>query len=303
YLLRFSGAFPTPKGVPDRILYSKLAPFLCAIWFLVFAGSGFYRRSGRHRSAFLEALDIFQSCALATIAFIAFTYVYEEYRYSRAVMIILAALHPWLIIAGRSAIRKALRRYRRRAPPRRTLLIGGGDTFRHALNMATVGDLTRTEVMGAILLGTPEQIATGAEACREHKLAIFENQSDWASFFSAHPTETVVCALPHKAYDFLDTNLEQIADQVPDVRLIPDLVRFTRFAAGVDVVDGTPVVTINESPLAGAGSIVKRLVDVFGAIVAIILFGPEMLVVAALVGLTSRGPILYRQERMGLDGR
>lgn len=303
YAARFSGFLPMPKGMPSALLYYKLLPFIIGIWLVAFTGSGFYRRSGRHRSAFFEALDILQSCVLATFTLIAFTYVYEEYRYSRLVMGIFAVLHPWLMIAGRSAIRKLLRLYRRRAAPRRTLLIGGGETLRHAIEMARVGDLTRSEILGVILVGTEAQKVIGATLCRELKFPVLPAPADWPDFFSRYPTETVVFALPHKAYDFLDEHLERVADQVPDVRLIPDLVRFTRFAAGVDVVSGTPVVTINESPLAGMGSVLKRLVDIVGSLVGILLFGPVMLVVAGLVKMTSKGPIIYQQERMGLDGR
>lgn len=303
YELRFSGLFPITKGIPAPLLYYKLAPFVAGIWFLSFVASGFYRRTGRHRSAFVEALDTLQSCVVATFAFIAFTYLYEEYRYSRVVMGLFLAIHPWLIIAGRSAVRKALRLYRLRAAPRRTLIIGGGDTLKHAIEMAKDGDLTRSEIYGVILAGGPEQIAASEALCRQSGLHRLDAPSNWPDFFSANPTESVVFALPHQAYDFVDRHLERIADQVTDVRLIPDLFRFTRFAAGVDIVAGTPVVSINESPLAGIGSVIKRVVDILGSCCALLLFGPLMLLIAALVAVTSRGPVFYRQERMGLDGR
>ena len=303
YDLRFSGLFPITKGIPAPLLYYKLAPFVAGIWFLSCAASGFYRRTGRHRSAFVEALDTLQSCVVATFAFIAFTYLYEEYRYSRVVMGLFLAIHPWLIIAGRSAVRKALRLYRLRAAPRRTLIIGGGDTLKHAIKMAKDGDLTRSEIYGVILAGGPEQIAASEALCRQSGLHRLDVPSNWPDFFSANPTESVVFALPHQAYDFVDRHLERIADQVTDVRLIPDLFRFTRFAAGVDIVAGTPVVSINESPLAGIGSMIKRVVDILGSCCALLLFGPLMLLIAALVAATSRGPVFYRQERMGLDGK
>jgi Undecaprenyl-phosphate glucose phosphotransferase len=303
YYARFSGLLPVDKGIPEPLLYFKLVPFILAIWFVVLGGSGFYRRTGRHRSAFVEALDILQSCFFATLAFIAFTYVYEEYRYSRLTMAIFALVHPWMIIAGRSVIRKALRRYRRRATPRRTLIIGSGECLRHALELGPMDDLARGEIAGVILVGDAERIADSRRLCAERGLTVFEPPADWPAFLSQHPTHAVVIALPHRAYDFLDTELEKIADQVPDVRLIPDLVRYTRFAAGIDVVGGTPVVTINESPLAGMGSVVKRLVDIGGAVFGLLLFGPVMIAIALVVRLSSKGPVLYKQERMGLDGR
>lgn len=304
FSLRFSGILPIPKGIPSTTLYYKLIPFLCVIWMGVLAASGFYRRTGRHRSAFMEALDILQSCAVATVAFIAFTYIYEEYRYSRVVMVLFAAMHPWLVIAGRSVIRKSLRRYRRLSPARRTLLIGGGECLGQATYLVQQAtDLARDEILGAVLVGDADSVRVAEDFCRERGIPVVPRPADWVDFFTRNPCESVFIALPHRASDFLETDLERIADQVPDVKFVPDLTRFTRFAAGIDLIGGVPVVAIHDSPLSGMGSVSKRLLDILGAVVGILLFGPLMLVIAVLVKLSSPGPVLYAQVRMGLDGK
>lgn len=67
---------------------------------------------------------------------------------------------------------------------------------------------------------------------------------------------------------------------------------------------GMPVVHIRHVPLNNMfNATVKRLVDIFGAIVAIILFSPIMLVVAITIKLTSPGPVIFCQERVGLHNR
>ena len=303
YWLRFSGAFPVPKGIPDSYLYLKLLPFVSVIWLSVFATSGLYRRTGRHRSAFVEGLDIIQSCILATLAFIAFTYLYEEYRYSRGVVLLYAFLHTVLLIAGRSAIRKLLRFNRRRSLPRRNIIIGGGANLRHAVELNQLGELTNSAISGIMLVGDEEQKAAGRKLAHLENIATYDVPSDWPSFFASVPTETVVLALPHSAYLFLEQHLDAIAGQIGDIRLIPDLLKYTRFAAGIDIVAGTPVVTINESPLAGLGSVIKRILDVTLTLPGLLLLSPLLTLLALLVKVTSPGPILYRQERMGLDGR
>ena len=306
YKLRFSGLLPISKGIPQAMLYFKLIPFICAIWFFAFGASGFYRRTGRHRSAFVEALDVIQCCAIATLAFIAFTYVYAEYRYSRVVLFLFAGIHPWLVIAGRSIIRKSLRRYRARATARRVLLIGSGECLNQAIELASLDDLVRGDLMGAVLVGDDPSQRTAAVRCAHRGIPVLARPLrpvDWIDFFTKNPVDSVIIALPHRAADFLETDLETIADQVPDVKFVPDLTRFTRFATGVELVHGVPVVSVHESPLAGMGSILKRVVDIAGALAAIIVFSPLMILVAVVVRATSRGPILYKQERMGLDGK
>ena len=68
--------------------------------------------------------------------------------------------------------------------------------------------------------------------------------------------------------------------------------------------EGMPVINIRHVPLTNPlNAIMKRIVDIFGALVAIVLFSPIMLVTAALVKLTSPGPVIFSQERVGLHNK
>jgi exopolysaccharide biosynthesis polyprenyl glycosylphosphotransferase len=71
----------------------------------------------------------------------------------------------------------------------------------------------------------------------------------------------------------------------------------------VEEFDGLPLVNLQDSPLYGWNLVAKRIVDIVLSSVALLITAPVQLVLAAVVRLTSPGPILYRQERMGLDGR
>lgn len=303
WVVRFKMGIEAPLGVPSVWLYLKLVPFIAFIWLSVFAISGFYRRSNRHRSAIIEAIDIIQSSAVATLAFISFTYFYEEYRYSRIVIGVFALLHPAFIISGRSLVRKALRRYRKRATPRRTLIVGSGEFIESAIKMAELGEVAANDVAGVILVGDSDQVTLGREIANKRGLTIYPDQHDWPSFFVEHPMQTVLVALPYKHFGWIEEKLERIADQVPDVKLLPDLMKFTKLAAGIELISGVPVISIHDSPLAGVQGVFKRLMDIAGAIVALLIFAPVMAVLAILVPLSSPGPVFYRQERMGLDGR
>ena len=67
---------------------------------------------------------------------------------------------------------------------------------------------------------------------------------------------------------------------------------------------GLPVINIRHVPLTNTfNSMVKRSIDIFGALVAIILFSPIMLISAILVKTTSKGPLIFRQERVGLHNK
>lgn len=299
YYIRFYSGLPIAHGTPDPFLYFKLIPFIMVIWLAVFYFTGFYKRTGNHYSPFVEGLDVIQSSIIGVIAFISFTYFYEEYRYSRITVAIFGVLHPLMIIFGRSVIRKCYRVYTRTSPKREVLIIGGGDGLRHAVNLIA-STFENSHIYGVILVEGSEE---DSRFCSEMNLEILEKGSDWPTFFTNNPTQSVFFALTHQSYSYLEENLDQIVDQVPDIRLVPDILKYTRFSAGIDLVHGVPVINIHESPLVGVGSLIKRVMDIFGAIVALILFGPIMVVIALMIPFSSRGPIFYRQERMGLDGR
>src|SRR5262249_61026184 len=86
------------------------------------------------------------------------------------------------------------------------------------------------------------------------------------------------------------------------IHVVPDLGRFTSLRGGVEEFEGLPFVHLRESPLYGWNRVAKRIFDVAFSAALLLLLSPLLLALAAAVKLTSSGPILYRQGRMGLDG-
>lgn len=301
YYLRFYTMWESPKGLPPATLYVKLIPFICVIWLSTLAAAGFYRRTGRHRSPFVEGLDIVQVCTFATLAFISFTYFYNEYRYSRGVLFVFYTLHIFFIISARSGIRKALRWYRRHSPSRKVLIFAFDQSLLKTLDLQTEAYTSRQEIVGAISIGGDTD--KFSEICRHLNIKKLDAPENVGKFLQDNDIQTVIMAVPQNRYDFLEENFADIANQVSDVRIIPDLARYGKLASGIEVVNGTPVINLHDSPLDGVGSVIKRIMDVFGAGIGILLVSPLLILIAILVRLSSRGPIFYRQERVGLDGR
>jgi Undecaprenyl-phosphate glucose phosphotransferase len=98
--------------------------------------------------------------------------------------------------------------------------------------------------------------------------------------------------------DLLDT----LADSSVDLRVVPDLVGRMSLNAGIEELNGLPVILLSQTPLLGWNRIVKRMMDIACGLVALLVFSPLMALIAVLVKLSSRGPVFYAQERMGLDG-
>jgi len=85
--------------------------------------------------------------------------------------------------------------------------------------------------------------------------------------------------------------------------VVPDLFQYITLYGGLEEFGGLPLIGLQGGPLEGWNLVGKRVFDVVLSLLALVLLSPLLLVVALLVRLSSPGPVLFRQERMGMDGR
>ncbi|MEW6252670.1 MAG: undecaprenyl-phosphate glucose phosphotransferase [Planctomycetota bacterium] len=118
-----------------------------------------------------------------------------------------------------------------------------------------------------------------------------------------HPVDAVFIALPADQSDRTEAVLDDLGQSLADVRLVPDINPAYTMRPDVGRLEGVPILSLRQSPLYGSNVIVKRAFDLIVGAACLMLAAPAMLVIAALIRLSSPGPVLYRQRRMGLDGR
>jgi Undecaprenyl-phosphate glucose phosphotransferase len=115
--------------------------------------------------------------------------------------------------------------------------------------------------------------------------------------------DQLIIALPFRAYDALEGVLAQVENEPVELMLVPDLSRYLALRCGVEDLAGIPALTLQGAPLYGWNAVLKRGLDLCVSSGALVLFAPLMAAIALLIKLSSRGPVLYRQQRMGLDCR
>jgi len=123
------------------------------------------------------------------------------------------------------------------------------------------------------------------------------------SVLREHRIDQVVVALPREDTALLEKVLADLDDEFVSVRIVPDLLHVMTLQSSVEEIDGLPVICLRESPLVGWAAVQKRAFDVVVSGLALLLGAPFLLAIALAVRLTSGSPVLYGQERMGLDGR
>ena len=88
-----------------------------------------------------------------------------------------------------------------------------------------------------------------------------------------------------------------------DLHVVPDLRQFIALRARLENLDGVPIISLNDVPLRGFNSILKRIIDIAIAGSVLLSISPLFGLIALLIRRTTKGLVFYKQERMGLDGK
>lgn len=114
--------------------------------------------------------------------------------------------------------------------------------------------------------------------------------------------DEVLIALPGTTHEDMLELIARIPTDGIDVRVAPDLFQLMQTAVSIDELGGVPLITVKKGALRGWNRLVKRAIDVLVAAAVLVVASPLILMIAALVKLTSPGPAFYAQERVGYNG-
>jgi putative colanic acid biosysnthesis UDP-glucose lipid carrier transferase len=180
--------------------------------------------------------------------------------------------------------------------PRRAVIIGANQLGLLLQERIQAQPLLRIELLGffedAELIGS----AHGKES-------LIGRIADVPEFVRKNGVNVVYVTMPISPRPGTFQLLDALRDTVASVYFVPDLHALNIIQARVDVVHGMPMFAVYESPFFGVRSMAKRVSDIALSLAILICAAPVFLAVAIGVKRTSRGPIIFRQRRYGLDGR
>jgi Undecaprenyl-phosphate glucose phosphotransferase len=215
---------------------------------------------------------------------------------SRGAMVMFGLCTLAAAVVARRASWTAVRRLRARGVNQsHALIVGTGRLARR-----TVRTLRAVNWSGIQPVGYVEDEAHRGPAA---DLPVLGSLADLSELVDKYHIEHVFVALPLNRYSDARRVFGALSQTVVDVQLIADVPAMAGLTFTTTQIHGMTVVGLRENPHHGLNMVVKRVMDIFVALVAIILLAPLMVLIALLVKLTSPGPILYRQERCGLNGR
>jgi len=309
YALRFqTGIIPVPKGVPPLRQYINILPFIVVAVPLGFVLQGLYRlRRGRSRVD--DFFAVFVGSILAVLFGMMSTVYVETYivtsardtgalEVSQPVWVIFLVLNLALTFASREFMREVLeRRWRAGIGLKKILIAGSGD-----LGRLVADKILEHRELGYQIVGFVDDRASG-DHLGYRGFPLLGTLDDAAEITVQESIDHLYVALPPEQHVRTLELLESTSREMVDVKVVPDLLQVIALRARLEDLDGIPVININEPPLQGFNSIVKRTIDIAISSAALITLAIPFGIIAVLVKMTSKGPILFHQERMGLDGK
>ncbi|RJF98371.1 undecaprenyl-phosphate glucose phosphotransferase [Noviherbaspirillum saxi] len=202
------------------------------------------------------------------------------------------------LIAFRFAVYYVLRYLRTKGlNNKRVVIVGYGSTGREMHRRALQQDWTGYDVKA--VCADPED----ADKILDSSIARINSTEQIHQFVVANHIHEIWITLPLMASPRLQELQYQLRNTLVDIRWVPDILGLQMLGNKMGNFLGLPVVDLNQPISSGVNGIVKDLFDRTFAIVALFLLMPLFIVIAILIKRSSPGPVLFRQPRLGLNGR
>ena len=296
WIIRFEFGRVTGGVLPKENYFAALLVLVPGYLFLY---SAFHlytpKRTTRTR---IEIFTLFKANSVGLFVYLAALYLMHQEDYSRSMIAIFYVLNLAFASGYRVILRDLLRHFRKKGYNlKHVLLVGYSRAAEQYIDRIMQNPAWGYHIMGVLDDHVGEGVTfKGIEVIGEvdqiYKL-LPENNLD-----------EIAITLSLNDYDRLEEIVSFCEKSGVHTKFIPDYNAVIPTKPYTEDLDGLPVINIRNVPLnSGWNQFIKRSMDLVGAIVASIIFSPVMLVCAVLIKLTSEGPVLFKQERIGLHNK
>ncbi len=308
YWIRFAG-LPAPKGIPPFSEYRALLPVVALLVPAAFHIQGIYRlRRGRSRVD--DFFAVFVGTTLAVVLSVGGTLYWRTYylpdplkdagayEISQWVWAFFLVVNVAFTYLSRELVREALeRRWKAGIGLKRVLIAGAGD-----LGRMVADKVLQHRELGFKVVGFIDDRASG-DHIGYRGLPFLGTFGNAHEIIRTEKIDHVYVALPLEEHVKMLAVVEATNREGVDVHVVPDLLQFIALRARLENLDGVPIISLNDVPLRGFNSVLKRAIDAAMSGVALLFLSIPLGIIALLIRRTSSGPVFYTQERMGLDGK
>ena len=292
YVTRFF-FFPFDERGFSLSYYLLLTLCLLPVFLVTLTALNLYE-SLRTRRLYWEVGRLFWACAINFVVLQTILFIIKQFYFSRLTFVIYF-LFVFLSLSGkRLVLRLCLRRFRTLGyNQKHVLLLGNGPMAKRYMEAVSTDPN-----LGFLIDGYLAQAHTLSQ------LGYLGSIQDLAYVLSRYQPDEVVAALDAQEFSYTPTIIECCEKEGIKLSLIPFYTQYMPSNPQFDSINGIPVMNIRRIPLDNVVyAMAKRTMDILGSLVLILLTSPFMLFAAIGVRLSSPGPIIFRQERVGLHNK
>lgn len=319
-LVSFLGAYLTRFYIMDdgtiTVTLAESLPFIVAtipVYLLLYSWLDLYT-SKRIKSVTQEATKIIGSNTIGVLVLVAFLYMFKEANFARYVLMYFFMYNCLLTIACRSCVRFLLRKYRKKGYNlKHCVIVGTTETSAKLINKLATHTFWGYSIVGIVhteqnTLPTPIINSTTASN------VIHSKKPNFCGHKILGTLEELPEILENTYIDLVmiateENNAGQLGYIITccekagiKTHIVPYYYKYVPAKPYIDDLDGLPIIDTRHIPLDNLfKNFLKRSFDVVFSLFAIILTSPLLVFSAIMVKLTSPGPIIFKQERVGLD--
>lgn len=265
----------------------------------------------RYKTLITEFINILKANIVGILIFVMMLYIFKEINYSRYLIFVFFIISSLSILIERLILRFILRLMRRKGYNlKHVLFVGFNSVTLNFVNKINVNkhwgykiegildDDLSTENTSKDQLYALEEVA----ACSEKTKKTIGIIDELEKYLSTPSIDEVFITLPFEKYDKLNWIMEVCEKWGVKAQIVPDFPYLVSSRPYIEQIEGIPLISMRYVPLDNfANRLVKRIFDITISLISIILFSPIMLATALTIKITSPGPILFKQERVGLN--
>jgi len=297
WYLRFqSGLFFWQWALSFRV-YSFAIAYIVPAYLILYAAFGLYS-TNHPRGRKEEFFTVIKANVVGLLGFILILYLMKQEHFSRTMLFIFFCVNVIAEMAVRLIIRRALRTMNQKSSNLRSvLLVGYSRAAEEYITRVKLNPQWGYEIRGIL--------DDNKERGTEYKgVKVIGEIEDLLIILPQNRLSEIAITLGLNEYSKLEHIVGLCEKSGVHTMFIPDYMTIIPTKPYTEDLMGLPVINIRHVPLNNIfNSAAKRLVDIIGAVVAITIFSPIMLVTAIIIKVTSPGPLIFKQERVGLHNK
>jgi Undecaprenyl-phosphate glucose phosphotransferase len=289
YVIRFH-IFSSDTDYIRLGTYIQFSIIIIPINLIVFNFFNLYH-SFRTTTFIKECTQIIKANTVLTAILLSLLFAFRLVNISRWVLIAFYFVNISLIITKRFILRKTLSKYRSKGLNlKHVIIVGAGEVANDYLDVINANRNYGYNYSGYV---------ANNSNFKGEKLG---NYDDLYSVLNKHKPDEVVCALDMSDARFLENIVSDCEKTGTKISIIPFCYKYIPSQPYIDQIGNIPLINVRRIPLDNLGNaFTKRAMDILGSIILIFCTSPIMIATALIIKFTSKGPIIFKQKRVGLN--